>query len=84
VTGWSVVGVDTGCVELHVADHLVRRLAAELGLPGHTVACTHPVRAGDRPHLAASLTLPDRAATAAAWQRLRAAWSTGCILAPSR
>jgi hypothetical protein len=72
VTGWPVVGVDTGCVELHEADHLVRHLAAELALPGDTVACTHAVRAGARPHLAVSLTLPDQATAAAVWRRLRA------------
>ncbi|MFI0962697.1 hypothetical protein ACH4S8_15030 [Streptomyces sp. NPDC021080] len=66
-----VVGVDTGHTgALREADHLLRSLAAELGLPADALGCTHHVRDGRRPHTALSFALPSERAARAAWQRL--------------
>ncbi|MFF2363400.1 hypothetical protein ACFVU0_11875 [Streptomyces sp. NPDC058122] len=66
-----VVGVDTGHTgALREADHLLRALAAELGLPADVLGCTHHVRDGRRPHTALSFALPSERAARAAWQRL--------------
>ncbi|MHC3469367.1 hypothetical protein ACYF6T_11675 [Streptomyces sp. 7R007] len=67
-----VLGVDAGTVSLREADHLVHRLADELGLPAATLACTHLIRTDDRRGTAVSLALPDTAAAEAAWRRLAA------------
>ncbi|MEU6140848.1 hypothetical protein ABZ848_10860 [Streptomyces sp. NPDC047081] len=66
----SVIGVDAGTVSLREADHLVHRLADELGLPAGTFACTHLIREGERRGTAVSFALPDRAAAERAWPRL--------------
>ncbi|MET8854989.1 hypothetical protein [Streptomyces sp. NPDC004579] len=66
-----VVGVDTGHTgALREADHLLRALAAELGLPADVLGCTHHVRDGRRPHTALSFAVPSERAARAAWQRL--------------
>ncbi|MFE2538156.1 hypothetical protein, partial [Streptomyces sp. NPDC059371] len=66
-----VVGVDTGHTgALREADHLLRSLAAELGLPADALGCTHHVRDGRRPHMALSFAVPSERAARAAWQRL--------------
>lgn len=71
MTGRYVVGVDTGHTgALREADHLLRALAAELGLDADAVGCTHHVRDGRRPHTALSFALPSAAAARAAWQWL--------------
>ncbi|MFD4620848.1 hypothetical protein [Streptomyces sp. NPDC058475] len=67
-----VVGVDTGHGgALREADHLLRGLAVELGLPDDAWGCTHHVREGRRPHTALSFAVPSERAARAAWQRLR-------------
>lgn len=66
----TVIGVDAGSADLRGADHLARDLVARLGLPDTTVACTHPVRSGERPHIAVSLALPDADTAASVWHRL--------------
>ncbi|MET9890151.1 hypothetical protein ABZZ47_08010 [Streptomyces sp. NPDC006465] len=71
MTGWYVVGVDTGHTgALREADHLLRALAVELDLHEDVVGCTHHVRDGRRPHTALSFALPSERAARAAWQRL--------------
>ncbi|MEV5729051.1 MULTISPECIES: hypothetical protein [Streptomyces] len=50
-----VLTVDPGLTDLRAADHLLRRLAAELALPEDTFGCTHLLRDG-RPRVALSLT----------------------------
>ncbi|MFE4699900.1 hypothetical protein ACFRIC_22795 [Streptomyces sp. NPDC056738] len=66
-----VVGVDTGYTgALREADHLLRSLAAELGLPADVLGCTHHVRDGRRPHTALSFAVPSEHAARAAWRRL--------------
>jgi hypothetical protein len=65
-----VVGVDTGLSgALRAADHLLRELSVELGLPEGTLGCTHLVREG-RPHIALSFSAPSERAARAAWRRL--------------
>ncbi|MFE7211111.1 hypothetical protein ACFY0A_13975 [Streptomyces sp. NPDC001698] len=66
----TVIGVDAGSADLRGADHLAQELVARLGLPDATVACTHPVRSGERPHIAVSLALPDADTAASVWPRL--------------
>ncbi|WP_030380535.1 MULTISPECIES: hypothetical protein [unclassified Streptomyces] len=66
----TVIGVDAGSAPLREADHLIHDLAAGLALPPTTVACTHPVRTGRRPHLATTFALPDEATARAVWHRL--------------
>ncbi|WP_445528367.1 hypothetical protein [Streptomyces cyslabdanicus] len=66
----TVIGVDAGSADLRGADHLAQDLVARLGLPDATVACTHPVRGGERPHLAVSLALPDADTASSVWHRL--------------
>ncbi|MEU7381853.1 hypothetical protein AB0A91_17970 [Streptomyces sp. NPDC042207] len=66
----TVIGVDAGSADLRGADHLAHHLVTRLGLPDTTVACTHPVRSGDRPHIAVSLALPDADTAASVWHRL--------------
>ncbi|MFD5517885.1 hypothetical protein [Streptomyces sp. NPDC127066] len=66
-----VVGVDTGHTgALREADHLLRALAAELGLPADVLGCTHHVRDGRRPHTALSFAVPSERAARAAWRWL--------------
>lgn len=66
-----VVGVDTGHTgALREADHLLRSLAAELGLPADVLGCTHHVRDGRRPHTALSFAVASRKDAQAAWRRL--------------
>ncbi|MGW2779699.1 hypothetical protein ACWC3X_00345 [Streptomyces populi] len=66
-----VVGVDTGHTgTLREADHLLRALAAELGLDADAVGCTHHVRDGRRPHTALSFALPSERAARAVWRWL--------------
>jgi hypothetical protein len=66
-----VVGVDTGHTgSLREADHLVRALAAELGLHADVVGCTHHVRDGRRPHTALSFAVPSERTARAAWRWL--------------
>ncbi|MFF3417191.1 hypothetical protein ACFYW9_21185 [Streptomyces sp. NPDC002698] len=66
-----VVGVDTGHTgALREADHLLRSLAAELGLPADALGCTHHVRDGRRPHTALSFAVPSERAARAAWRWL--------------
>ncbi|MET7984949.1 hypothetical protein [Streptomyces sp. NPDC005281] len=66
-----VVGVDTGHTgALREADHLLRAVAAELGLGAEAVGCTHHVRDGRRPHTALSFALPSERAARAARQWL--------------
>ncbi|MFD5815864.1 hypothetical protein [Streptomyces sp. NPDC127038] len=66
-----VVGVDTGHAgTLREADHLLRELAAELGLDADVPGCTHHVRDGLRPHTALSFALPSERAARAVRQRL--------------
>ncbi|WP_392961553.1 hypothetical protein [Streptomyces sp. LN245] len=66
-----VVGVDTGHTgALREADHLLRSLAAELGLPADVLGCTHHVRDGRRPHTALSFAVPSERAARAAWRWL--------------
>lgn len=66
-----VVGVDTGHTgALREADHLVRALAAELGLPADVLGCTHHVRDGRRPHTALSFAVPSERVARAAWRWL--------------
>ncbi|MEU0433402.1 hypothetical protein ABZ153_17540 [Streptomyces sp. NPDC006290] len=68
---WYVVGVDTGHTgALREADHLLRALAAELGLTDHVLGCTHHVRDGRRPHTALSFAVPSERAARAIWHRL--------------
>ncbi|MGW3911276.1 hypothetical protein ACWEBX_07050 [Streptomyces sp. NPDC005070] len=71
MSGPYVVGVDTGHTgALREADHLLRSLAAELGLPADVLGCTHHVRDGRRPHTALSFAVPSERAARAVWQRL--------------
>lgn len=51
----QMITVDAGVRELRAADHLLRELAAGLGLPEDAFGCTHLVR-GDRPRVVLSLT----------------------------
>lgn len=67
-----VIGVDAGTASLREADHLVHHLAADLGLPPGTIACTHLIRTEQRRGTAVSLALPDAGAAEEAWQRLTA------------
>jgi hypothetical protein len=57
-------------VNLREADHRIHHLAAALGLPPGTVACTHLVRTAGRPRTAVSLALPDAGTAEAVWERL--------------
>ncbi|MCI3278731.1 hypothetical protein [Streptomyces cylindrosporus] len=66
----SVIGVDAGTVSLREADHLVHRLADELGLPAGTFACTHLIREGERRGTAISFAFEDSGEAEAAWRRL--------------
>ncbi|WP_406839408.1 hypothetical protein ACICHK_30725 [Streptomyces sp. AHU1] len=78
-----VVGVDTGHTgTLREADHLLRVLAAELGLDADAVGCTHHVRDGRRPHTALSFALPSERAARAVWRRLteNASGASGTVL----
>jgi hypothetical protein len=61
----------TSVSALRVADHLVLRLVAELGLPETAFVCTHFLR-GDRPRVALSFTLPSEPLLRTAEERLRA------------
>jgi hypothetical protein len=71
VSEWYVVGVDTGHTgALREADHLLRALAAELGLKEDVLGCTHHVRDGWRPHTALSFAVPSERAARAVWGRL--------------
>ncbi|MER5396354.1 hypothetical protein [Streptomyces sp. NPDC002599] len=73
-----VVGVDTGHTgALREADHLLRSLAAELGLPADALGCTHHVRDGRRPHTALSFAVPSERAARAAWRWLTESGSGG-------
>ncbi|MDQ0811211.1 hypothetical protein QFZ63_002925 [Streptomyces sp. B3I7] len=65
-----VIGVDAGSGPLREADHLIHDLVDGLALPPTTVACTHLVRTGPRPHLAATFALPDEDAAREVWRRL--------------
>ncbi|MFE1288309.1 hypothetical protein [Streptomyces sp. NPDC058751] len=74
-----VVGVDTGHTgSLREADHLLRALAAELGLPADALGCTHHVREG-RPHTALSFALPSERAARAVWRSLTEDASVGSV-----
>jgi hypothetical protein len=65
-----VIGVDAGSGPLREADHLIHDLVDALALPPATVACTHPVRTGPRPHLATTFALPDEDTAREVWRRL--------------
>ncbi|MFF3613210.1 hypothetical protein [Streptomyces sp. NPDC002580] len=83
MSGRYVVGVDTGHPgTLREADHLLRTLAAELGLGEDVLGCTHHVRDGRRPHTALSLAVPSQRAARAVRQRLTGP-EAGTLLGPA-
>ncbi|GAA3651120.1 hypothetical protein GCM10022224_012500 [Nonomuraea antimicrobica] len=60
--GPLVLGIDAGTRTLQEAEHLLHIVARALGLPGDAVGCTHFVpagQAGDEPHVACSLAVPE-------------------------
>ncbi|GAA4813541.1 hypothetical protein [Streptomyces ziwulingensis] len=64
--------IDTDVTTLRAADHLLRGLAAGLGLPGDTFGCTHLVSEGGRRRVALSLAASSRAVLDTARDRLTA------------
>jgi hypothetical protein len=73
----DVVGIDAGSATVQDAEHLLGRLLKEvLGRTESTVACTHFV-AGDRPHVALSVTGVDGPALAGRESELGIAFQGG-------
>jgi hypothetical protein len=66
----SVIGVDAGTASLREADHLIHDLAARLGLPRGTIACTHLIRTDERRGTAVSFALPDARTAAITWSHV--------------